>query len=141
MAVQAALAGEELSSGIAFVMLTQALGPTVTLTLFNVLFGASLKSGIRQHVPNADPTAIINAGATAFRNVVDPADLEGVLIAYADSLNDVFYRKSHFTPTFLLICVLGCIPSEASQYCTVKYARHFVGTPQTTCQAFSPKGY
>ncbi|KAL1848718.1 hypothetical protein Daus18300_013508 [Diaporthe australafricana] len=91
MAVQAALAGEELSSGIAFVMLTQALGPTVTLTLFNVLFSASLKSGIRQHVPNADATAIINAGATAFRNVVDPADLDGVVIAYADSLNNVFY--------------------------------------------------
>lgn len=93
MAVQAALAGEELSSGIAFVMLTQALGPTITLTLFNVLFTTSLKSGINQNVPHADATAIINAGATAFRNIVDPAELAGVLRAYADSLNHVFYRK------------------------------------------------
>jgi hypothetical protein len=98
MAVQAALAGEELSSGIAFVMLTQALGPTITLTLFNVLFTTTLKSGITQKVPHADAAAIAKAGATAFRSIVDPADLDGVLIAYADSLNNVFYRKWHCIP-------------------------------------------
>lgn len=103
MAVQAALAGEELSSGIAFVMLTQALGPTITLTLFNVLFTTCLKSGILHYVPHADATAIINAGATAFRNIVAPADLDGVLRAYAESLNHVFYRKRHSNPTPLLI--------------------------------------
>lgn len=126
MAVQAALAGEELSSGIAFVMLTQALGPTITLTLFNVLFTASLKSGIRQHVPHVDATAIINAGATAFRNIVAPADLHGVLRAYAESLNKVFYRKKHLNPTPKN--VWGCITANISQFGTITDARHLGGT-------------
>lgn len=137
MAVQAALAGEELSSGIAFVMLTQALGPTITLTLFNVLFTTSLKSGISQNVPHADATAIINAGATAFRNIVDPADLAGVLRAYADSLNHVFYRKKHPTPTPTPRNVWGCTTAEVSQSRTIKHAKIFAGAPQTTCQTLS----
>lgn len=118
MAVQAALAGEELSSGIAFVMLTQALGPTITLTLFNVLFTTSLQSGISQQAPHADAKAIINAGATAFRDIVDPADLAGVLRAYADSLNHVFYRKIHPNPTPR--SVWGCIAAKIPQFRTIK---------------------
>lgn len=95
MAVQAVLAGEELPSGIAFVMLTQALGPTIMLTVFNIIFDTGLKSGLLHHVPQANATAIINAGATDFRDLVEPANLPGVLDAYADSLDTVFYGKNN----------------------------------------------
>ena len=83
--------GEELSSGIAFVIFTQALGPTITLSLFNVLFLTSLRTQIIQHAPHASAAAIIGLGATGFRSIVSPEDLPGVLIAYATSINRVFY--------------------------------------------------
>ncbi|ROW03046.1 hypothetical protein VMCG_05700 [Cytospora schulzeri] len=91
MAVQAAMAGEDLSSGIAFIMFSQSLGPTVVLTLCNIIFDTSLQSKITQHAPQANATAILDAGATGFRAIVSPADLPGVLDAYADSLDRVFY--------------------------------------------------
>jgi hypothetical protein len=41
---------------------------------------------------NAD--AVIGAGATAFRNFVSPADLPGVLMAYAKAVTSTFYLAS-----------------------------------------------
>ncbi|KAK8076199.1 major facilitator superfamily domain-containing protein [Apiospora phragmitis] len=91
IAVQAAMGDEELSSGIAFVIFTQALGSTITLTLFNIIFLTSLQSQIIQHAPQVDPAIIVGAGATGFRSLVLPADLPAVLIAYANSLDHVLY--------------------------------------------------
>lgn len=85
------MGGEELSSGIAFVMFSQALGPTVVLTLCNLIFESSLRGQITRHAPRANATAIIDAGATGFRSVVPPADLPGVLVAYSNSIDRVFY--------------------------------------------------
>ncbi len=85
------MAGEELSSGIAFIMFTQALGPTVALTAYNIVFDTSLPSQITQHASQANVTAILDAGITGFRAIVSPADLPGVLVAYAKSLDRVFY--------------------------------------------------
>ncbi|KAK7979953.1 hypothetical protein PG989_012410 [Apiospora arundinis] len=91
IAVQAAMGDAELSSGVAFIIFTQALGPTITLTLFNIIFLTSLQSQIIQHAPQVDPAIVVGAGATGFRSVVPPADLPAVLVAYANSLNHVFY--------------------------------------------------
>lgn len=85
------MGGEELSSGIAFVMFSQALGPTVVLTLCNLIFESSLRGQITRYAPKANATAIIDAGATGFRSVVPPADLPGVLVAYSNSIDRVFY--------------------------------------------------
>lgn len=43
------------------------------------------------HAANADVEAIIRAGATNLRSVVEAADLPGVITAYADSVGRVFY--------------------------------------------------
>jgi hypothetical protein len=37
------------------------------------------------------PETIIDAGATGFRELVPPAQLPGVLVAYAKSIDRVFY--------------------------------------------------
>ncbi|KAI5920338.1 MFS general substrate transporter [Camillea tinctor] len=91
ISVQAAMDGEELAAGISFVIFSQALGPTITLTLFNVIFSAGLQTEINQHAPQVDAAAIIHAGATGFRSMVSPEDLPGVLVAYANSIDHVFY--------------------------------------------------
>lgn len=82
---------EELASSIAFVVFSQALGPTIAMTLYNIIFLESLRTQISYHSPNTSATDIIHAGATGFRSFVAPADLPAVLVAYANSIDRVFY--------------------------------------------------
>ena len=76
---------------MAFIVWCQYIGPAILLTLYNTIFDASLRSQLHEQAPNADAEAIILAGATGFRNVVDAVDLPGVLVAYSNSLDRVFY--------------------------------------------------
>lgn len=76
---------------MAFIIWCQYIGPTIFLTLYNTIFDTSLRSQLREQAPNADAEAIIAAGATGFRSVVDPQDLHDVLKAYTNSLDTVFY--------------------------------------------------
>jgi hypothetical protein len=89
--VQAFVTGEELSSAMAFIVFAQSLGPAISLSLCNLLFVASLKSQLSQQAPNVDAAAVIKAGATGFRAIVQPSNLPGVLTAYANSVDRTFY--------------------------------------------------
>ncbi|KAI2603716.1 MFS general substrate transporter [Hypoxylon sp. NC1633] len=91
IAIQAAMDGEELSSGIAFAIFSQNLGPAMTLTLMNVIFSSSLQTQLGQQAPQVDAAAIIHAGSTSFRLIVSPEDLPAVIDAYANSIDRVFY--------------------------------------------------
>ncbi|KAM5448316.1 hypothetical protein MaudCBS49596_005404 [Microsporum audouinii] len=89
--VQAAVGGEQLATGMALVIFAQSLGPAIMLVLCNVVFLSSLGSQLQEHAPHADAAAIIMAGATGFRSLVEPDDLSGVRAAYANSVDRVFY--------------------------------------------------
>ncbi|KAK4222657.1 hypothetical protein QBC38DRAFT_518686 [Podospora fimiseda] len=92
LAIQGVTTGEELSSGMAFMLFSQPLAPAVILTLCNIILVESLKIQIPEKAPAVDPDDIIRAGATGFGGVIrDQQLLEGVLVAYANSLNRVFY--------------------------------------------------
>ncbi|KAK4665413.1 hypothetical protein QC763_401570 [Podospora pseudopauciseta] len=91
IAIQAVVTGEELSSAMAFIVFTQSLGPAIVLTLCQLIFYSSLRVEIPREAPNADTEAVIAAGATGFRAIVPPDVLPGVLEAYANSINKVFY--------------------------------------------------
>jgi hypothetical protein len=52
----------------------------------------SLKSNLPKLAPEVDPNAVVDAGATAIRDVVkDPVQLEGVIESYAKAVNVIFY--------------------------------------------------
>ncbi|CAI6227171.1 unnamed protein product [Periconia digitata] len=91
IAVQAAMAGEELASSMAFVVFSQALGPAIAMCIYNIVFLENLQSQLKQSAPNVDTAAIIKAGATGFRAFVAEADMPNVLTAYATSIDRVFY--------------------------------------------------
>ena len=91
MAIQYAVSAEELSSTVAFIVWCQYIGPTIFLTLYNTIFVTSLGPELRRQAPNANAQAIIAAGATNFRKIVSTEDLPGVLVAYSNSLDRVFY--------------------------------------------------
>jgi hypothetical protein len=96
ISVQAAMNSEELTSGIAFVVFSQAFGPTIAMTLYNVIFLESIKKQIPRLAPNVRPLDIVNAGATGFRSFVPREDLQGVLQAYSDSIDRTFYLAAAF---------------------------------------------
>ncbi|KAI1775073.1 MFS general substrate transporter [Hypoxylon cercidicola] len=91
VAVQNQVSREELSQAMAFLLWAQYIGPTIFLTLYNTIFSTSLRTQLPQQAPNVDVQAVLAAGATRFREVVDPRDLPNVLIAYSNSLDRVFY--------------------------------------------------
>ncbi|GAB1314339.1 hypothetical protein MFIFM68171_04549 [Madurella fahalii] len=91
ISIQGVTTGEELSSGMAFMVFTQALFPAIVLSMCNLVLVSSLRTELPLHAPNADVEAIIRAGATNFRAVVDTADLPGAIVAYANSVDRVFY--------------------------------------------------
>jgi hypothetical protein len=96
IAVQAAMDGEELASGIAFMVFAQAIGPAIANTLYNVIFLASLPAQIAEFAPHVDAQSIIDAGASGFRSIVSPADLNGVEVAYSNSLGRIYYLAVAF---------------------------------------------
>ena len=84
---------------MAFVVFAQSLGPAIVLVLCNVIFDESLKSQLTEQAPRANATAIIEAGATDFRSVTHPESLQGVLVAYANSVDRVFYLVAAMAAT------------------------------------------
>lgn len=76
---------------MAFIVFTQSLGPAIVLSLCQLIFIESLKSQIPQYAPSANVAEIIQAGATRFRAFVQDGDMNGVLTAYANSIDRVFY--------------------------------------------------
>ncbi|KAK5682711.1 hypothetical protein LTS10_005841 [Elasticomyces elasticus] len=63
----------------------------VFLSASATIFTNSLRTFIIQLAPTADLDAILTAGATGFRKVISPEEVPGVLLAYAKSVDRVFY--------------------------------------------------
>lgn len=76
---------------MSILVFSQTFGGAVFLTFAQTIFTHSLASALTTYAPSVDPTLIINSGATAFRNVVDPNDLEAVLLAYSIAIDNTFY--------------------------------------------------
>ncbi|KAI1386648.1 major facilitator superfamily domain-containing protein [Hypoxylon trugodes] len=91
VAVQNTVTQEDLPMAMAFLLWAQYMGPTIFLTLYNLIFNTTLKTVLPQIAPDVDAQAIISAGATGFRQIVDARDLPKVLVAYSDSVDRVFY--------------------------------------------------
>jgi len=90
------------------IMFTGMLGGALFLSFSTTIFTQSLRQQIPIQDPQVDAQAIIAAGATEFRKILNPSDLGGVLIAYAKSIDRVFYLITAFTAvSFFLAFGLG----------------------------------
>lgn len=72
-------------------MFFQTFGGSIFLTIAETIFEHSLVSALHKYAPSVNSESVVNAGATAFRQVVAPAQLPGVLEAYAKSVDHNFY--------------------------------------------------
>jgi hypothetical protein len=95
MAVQNALPAQKIPVGIAFTIFCQNFASAVFLVVSNVIFTQSLTSEIRAHAPSVSLEAALAAGASpsAVRALVPAGspELGGVLLAFSNSVDKVFY--------------------------------------------------
>ncbi|EAQ84790.1 hypothetical protein CHGG_08804 [Chaetomium globosum CBS 148.51] len=91
LAAQAALSPADLAMGNSVVIFIQSLGTAITLAISDAIFHGSLLSELPKQAPSVDATAIVAAGATGFRSIVQEQDLPGVLAAFSVSISRVFY--------------------------------------------------
>lgn len=83
-------------------MFAQGFGPALFISFSQTIFSATLKHDIRRFAPDVDVQAVYKAGASAFRDVVDVRSLPGVVRAYNEAGNHVFYLN---TAAACLVCV------------------------------------
>jgi hypothetical protein len=108
VAVQNTLPPTQAPIGMSMIMFTGMLGGALFLSFSTTIFTQSLRQQIPIQDPQVDAQAIIAAGATEFRKILSPSDLGGVLIAYAKSIDRVFYLITAFTAvSFFLAFGLG----------------------------------
>lgn len=108
VALQTVLPDSEVAVGMAVMMFLQGLMGSVIIIIANTIFDNSLLSEIRSRAPSANAEAVVAVGATAFREVVSPEQLPGVLEAYAISFDRVFYFAIGLTAaTFITSWGLG----------------------------------
>lgn len=91
IAVQNNSAKKDVSIVNALVVFNQNLGGAVFLSLDQIIFSSSLRERLVRYAPGIDPQVVIAAGAVGIRQVVPAASLPGVLLAYSESVNRVFY--------------------------------------------------
>ena len=108
VAVQNNLPPTQAPIGISMIMFSGMLCGALFLSFSATIFTQSLRKEIPIQDSNADSQAIIAAGATEFRKILHPSELRGILIAYAKSIDRVFYLITAFTAvSFFLAFGLG----------------------------------
>ena len=100
VAAQSVLDFKDISIGTAIVLFIQLLGGALFVSVAQNIFTNNLVKNITAlHIPNLDPQTIVHAGATSLRQIVDPARLPEVLVAYNDAI----------VKTFEIALIMGCL--------------------------------
>lgn len=80
---------------MAFLVFLQNFGTAIGVVLSNTIFAQTLTKVIREYAPSVSPQAALDAGsgADAVRHLVQDheEDLNGVLLAFSESLRNIFY--------------------------------------------------
>ena len=76
---------------MALVMFSQSFDVALFFSFVEIIFINSFKTLIPKYASSVDAQSVINTGATEFRTIISKTDLTGVLIAYAKSIDRVFY--------------------------------------------------
>lgn len=82
--------------GSAFVTFINLLGSTLFISFGQTLFTNQLKSGLIHYAPAVDVERVLAVGATAFRTVVTPGEVQWVLLAYNQALTRIYVSLQFF---------------------------------------------
>lgn len=90
VAVQSSLEEADVAIGVAVVLFFQCFGPTTAITVAQAVFASTLTSGITSNLPDVDPQAIRNSGATQLRDLVSPNQYGTLLQVYNHAITRIF---------------------------------------------------
>ncbi|TPX24525.1 hypothetical protein DIZ76_013872 [Coccidioides immitis] len=91
IAAQTVLPLEDVAVGTVIVMFAQTFGGALFVSVGQNVFGNRLMSGIREAVPDIDPSLVLEVGATQLKELVPPALLDNVQEAYNAALTNTWY--------------------------------------------------
>ena len=91
VAIQAVLIPSQVPVAMAMLVFSQTLGGAVFVTAAQTVFSTTLRQKVVRYSPQVDVNAVIAAGATGITQVVQEADMPGVLQAYSESVGSVFW--------------------------------------------------
>ncbi|TWU77392.1 hypothetical protein ED733_006174 [Metarhizium rileyi] len=91
LAVQNSIQLRQLPIAMGILMFCSQISGSLLVTFGNTIFYNSLRTLIPKYAPSVDPIIVVSAGATQFREIVPQAALDNVLIAYAKSVDRVYY--------------------------------------------------
>jgi hypothetical protein len=91
IAVQTALPKADIAIGTAIIMFSQTLGGALFISVGQNVFTNQLIKNLASVVPDLNSAIVRNSGATELKNVISPDFLSGVLVAYNQTLTQVFY--------------------------------------------------
>jgi hypothetical protein len=95
VAAQNALAANQIPMGMAFMIFCQNFAGASLVVAATAIFGAVLTTEIQAGAPSVSPAAALAAGASASAvRALVPAgspELEGLLLAFSNAINHVFY--------------------------------------------------
>ncbi|EJD06103.1 MFS general substrate transporter [Fomitiporia mediterranea MF3/22] len=90
LAVQAVLSSQDMPTGNAIIMFSNALGGAIAISVAQNIFTNTLLSSIPKHTTGIDPDLVVDTGATHLRDVIPTDQLQGVLVAYTYALDRAF---------------------------------------------------
>jgi hypothetical protein len=88
--MQTILPPSKLPIGNAFAMFAQLLGGAIILQLAQTLFANQVAPALEIFSPGVDAQTVLSVGATAFRSVVSPEEVAGVVLAYNRAISRAF---------------------------------------------------
>lgn len=95
---------------MALLIFSQNFGGAVFLTFSETIFTNSLSTLIPRYAPDVNAGAVIAAGATGWRSLVSKDQIEGILKAYAGSIDRVFYLAAGTSiGTMAFACGMGWV--------------------------------
>lgn len=112
IAVQGSLRPDQIPVSMAFLLFVQSFAGAIAIVIGTTIFTQSLVSGLAKYAPSVSPEAALAAGggAQAVRGLVPEGskDLGGVLKAYSEGVDHVFYLLVGFAVlTFIFSWGMG----------------------------------
>ncbi|KAF1815326.1 major facilitator superfamily protein [Eremomyces bilateralis CBS 781.70] len=89
LGAQTVLSRKDVSTGVSLMFFSQSFGGALFIAVAQNLFASKLVDGVAG-IPGLNSEDVLNVGATALRSLVDPSQLNYLLIAYNAALRDAF---------------------------------------------------
>jgi hypothetical protein len=91
IAIQNTIPQRLLSIGMSLVSFSQTLGGALFLAFAQTAFSTALPTTLQKHAPGISSQLVEEAGASGFRAAVPQESVKGVVLAYNEALQHVFY--------------------------------------------------